>query len=201
MTVDIAHLRQLLEASPTRPGTWWWDAIEASIRHRDENGDDRWTMIPQPLNDGTATVNIDVADAALIVAAVNALPELLDELERLRAWEAIAQERHAEVERLRAEAGTARSIILHVARLKATDHRNAQEAHAIAEVVNRLDEPLTHEAIDRWTSREPSYAALRAVYEAACEWSDWDGSDDETSVREKLDALAAVVDAARKADR
>lgn len=85
MTVDIAHLRALLAASPTRPGTWWWDALEAAIRHRDANGDDRWTMIPQPLHDG-ATVSIDDADAALICAAVNALGPLLAIAEAAEKW-------------------------------------------------------------------------------------------------------------------
>ena len=58
---DIAELRRLLAAASPRP--WkhvsWWDQCEDAI--------------------------ICEQDLALIAAAVNALPDLLDEVERLRA--------------------------------------------------------------------------------------------------------------------
>lgn len=80
MTVDVAELRRLL-AKGTR-GPWLQgthvdepralvsiEALDVSLLGTDA--------------DGMAVVE-DEADAALICAAINALPDLLDEVERLR---------------------------------------------------------------------------------------------------------------------
>jgi hypothetical protein len=77
MTIDIAKLRELLAAAT--PGKWTWDdyAIMAEQSQHDV------TVLCSP--GGCGPVDCDPANAALICAAVNALPELLDEVERLRA--------------------------------------------------------------------------------------------------------------------
>ena len=69
MTIDIADLRAKLAAAT--PEAWFADCIEAE----------------QALPHGARAVTFDQYrrnDAELIVAAVNALPALLDELERAR---------------------------------------------------------------------------------------------------------------------
>lgn len=81
MTVDIAKLRALLEAATSRP--WWSGAVETTT-----------VFVPEPdaiggmervlcrLNVYEPYKQTAPTDAALIAAAVNALPELLDEVER-----------------------------------------------------------------------------------------------------------------------
>ena len=87
--VDIEKLRALLAAATPRPwlaAVWYgtddggWAAIGPHCVASEADGFD----------DAPETPSYDQAhaDAALIVGAVNALPELLDEIERLRARKA-----------------------------------------------------------------------------------------------------------------
>lgn len=80
MTLDIDRLRQL-EAEAT-PGPW--EADGAGIGHGE-----RWIAHGNVRYPSEATAE---ADAEFIAEARNALPELLDELETLRAKVALAME-------------------------------------------------------------------------------------------------------------
>ena len=83
---DITKLRNLLAAAPPTPWTveereGWWEVASANPSAR------RWP--PRVFNDGSAcaeySASCSVESRDLIVAAVNDLPELLDEIERLKA--------------------------------------------------------------------------------------------------------------------
>lgn len=96
--VDVAGLRELEEAATEGP--WWAVVVPAPwLRHRDPE-DASWTV-----DSGARMVVLDTGwfkdpqaeqDAAFIAAARNALPALLDEVQRLRAQvaavEALAEE-------------------------------------------------------------------------------------------------------------
>jgi hypothetical protein len=71
----LAELRRLHETAT--PGPWYHDENEDFVYTRDEFGD----------ADGEirCDTDCDEADAAFIAATRNALPDLLDEIERLRA--------------------------------------------------------------------------------------------------------------------
>jgi hypothetical protein len=73
--VDVAKLRRMLERAT--PGEW---------KYRDNLWQGTWAIDGLAGFDGNGSVLLDsLHDAALIVAARNALPGLLDELEALRA--------------------------------------------------------------------------------------------------------------------
>lgn len=74
MSVDIAKLRALLAAADPLPPSWDVNALRVLMRHGSSSVNGRKTYPNERLD----------ADAALIAAAVNALPEVLDELARLR---------------------------------------------------------------------------------------------------------------------
>ena len=84
--VDTTKLRALLDTASPRPwraDVWYgsddggWAAIGPHCVASDADGFDD---VPE-----TPSYDQAMADAALIAGAVNALPELLDEVERLRA--------------------------------------------------------------------------------------------------------------------
>ena len=107
--IDKDRLRTL-HATRTQ-GEWQWlsDEIgphaEIVVRRLDI---DTQVASGQWLNDGTARIYIEPEDASLIVAAVNALPELLDRIDALEAaalasldaWK--AADEHGEQARIRA---------------------------------------------------------------------------------------------------
>jgi hypothetical protein len=116
---------------------------------------------------------------ALATAAVNALPTLLDEVERLRE-----------------ENETMRGLIMHTCDLQNTNYTNQREIWAIREVANRISEPVIYEAVDRKLATMPTLATMRPVYEAACTWRErW---NDTPEVSAPAIALRVAVDAARK---
>lgn len=101
MTTDTDALRELLAAAT--PGPWIWNA--AGELHDDAAGwigHDRTGDGFQEYVAGTSNHPDGLNDGALIVAAVNALPDLLDERDRMLATiarvEALADEweRHGE---------------------------------------------------------------------------------------------------------
>jgi hypothetical protein len=88
--VDIAKLRELLAAATPRPWRDTWDQVA------DGRVEDQFAIVTDAASDPLGgcvvglieydgeNVAVRKGDAALIVAAVNALPSLLDELERLQ---------------------------------------------------------------------------------------------------------------------
>jgi hypothetical protein len=79
--VSTAELRALLDAAT--PGPWEVEASGAEYDADDNEIESGWMRGPQML-DKYDYETLRLTDAALIVAAVNALPELLDELEHRR---------------------------------------------------------------------------------------------------------------------
>lgn len=82
MSVDIAKLRALLAAADPLPPSWDVNALRVLMRHGSSSVNGRKAYPNERLD----------ADAALIAAAVNGLPALLDELARLRELEAAFME-------------------------------------------------------------------------------------------------------------
>lgn len=98
MAVDIADLREKLAVAT--PGPWQWWNLEGVDQGWTDNGPNLETVARGPqYSDGSQGaaqtvisawghdawgIGVEAQDAALIVAAVNALPALLDEVERLR---------------------------------------------------------------------------------------------------------------------
>jgi hypothetical protein len=71
------------------PGPWtWWTSNSIRRLSSDPSGKDGDVLHAFVARDGVPDVTVSEDDAALIAAAVNALPVLLFELERLRAREA-----------------------------------------------------------------------------------------------------------------
>ena len=104
MTTDVQELRALLAVATVRPwraDVWYgtddggWAAIGPHCVASEADGFD----------DAPETPSYDQAraDAALIAAAVNALPELLDEVERLRVKADAADALQTEAARLRSD--------------------------------------------------------------------------------------------------
>lgn len=86
MTDTTVKLRELL--AKATPGPWEWRDDQMSVP---EWPVVQWTISPGVLiadtNNGTPGGDeIDQANAALIVAAVNALPSLLDTIERMQCF-------------------------------------------------------------------------------------------------------------------
>ncbi len=104
LTIDPTALRALLEAAKGRP--WFfaynrivsqpvsreYDRIERTIPATADDNDPLWATLPEPdvcvvdTSHGDTASRQGAADADLIVAAVNALPGLLDVLEAAVAW-------------------------------------------------------------------------------------------------------------------
>ena len=102
MTISITALRALLAAGTRGPWRWGdWSAVFGTVEDRMLTLERNLTRLDDPtpykttradgryqvltLEAGDSWGSNGPADAALITAAVNALPELLDEVERLRA--------------------------------------------------------------------------------------------------------------------
>lgn len=81
MTIDIAKLRELLE-SPSTPRPWRADGVIVLGPNPDNVCD---CSLDNPLKG--ATLDAARSDAALIAAAINALPELLAVFEAASRWE------------------------------------------------------------------------------------------------------------------
>ena len=86
MTTDTKRLRELL--SKATPGPWE-PTNTTTVNCNYACGSGPWIISDR--NDPQV-----IADAALIAAAVNALPELLDEVERLRTHVACLEEAHTQ---------------------------------------------------------------------------------------------------------
>jgi hypothetical protein len=84
MSVDISKLRALLEAATPRPWRHEPSAAENNRAAYVEGVNGRNVASTDTFYD-CSILDMSNADAALICAAVNALPGLLDEVERLRA--------------------------------------------------------------------------------------------------------------------
>jgi len=80
---DIEEMRLLLKEAT--PGPWrWWTSNSHHRLSSDPSGKDGDVIHAYRAKDGLCVIAVKEADAALIVAAVNELPALLDELEALR---------------------------------------------------------------------------------------------------------------------
>jgi hypothetical protein len=86
--VDIEALRALIEKAT--PGEWW-EASNEVLRTEPRRG--AHELIAQAQRGGWSGELNGAANAALIAAAVNALPALLDEVAQLRAENAALRER------------------------------------------------------------------------------------------------------------
>lgn len=177
MSVDLPALRELLAKAtpgPWKPSVWietdgneWRATGPGHEEHAHDYGSEPGSPDEQSAQ----------ADATLIVALVNAAPDLLDEVERLRARDedqtALVNSLHAEAQRARTEA-----------------HDNFTAGCSIATDRERVYGEL-HKA-------EAEAARMRPVYEAACDvHSDFapeEVADMTTSIRD----LYAAVDAARR---
>ena len=101
MTISITALRALLAAGTRGPWRWGdWSAVFGTVEDRMLTLERNLTRLDDPtpykttradgryqvltLEAGDSWGSNGPADAALITAAVNALPELLDEVERLQ---------------------------------------------------------------------------------------------------------------------
>lgn len=79
--IDTKRLRELANAAT--PGEWTWERAdeEPDCMHALRGGDESNVL---PTTVGYGNIHVDGPDAAFIAAARTALPELLDELDRLR---------------------------------------------------------------------------------------------------------------------
>jgi hypothetical protein len=86
--IDIAELRAKLAIAT--PGPWMYDDDGEVVGIEDDEGEIVFSQqvigTHWPHGAPTRQLYMESGDAELIVAAVNALPALLDELERLRAF-------------------------------------------------------------------------------------------------------------------
>lgn len=110
MSVDTHHLRTLLAAATPGP----WDAHKTEIEAPDclvttceyaWDERDREREVQLQLEAGVPPEHVATANAALIAAAVNALPELLDALDALDARERTVNALLRDRDDLRREAG------------------------------------------------------------------------------------------------
>jgi hypothetical protein len=79
---DPNELRRLL--AEATPGPWEWWTSCSWRRLSQAGGPDGGVLCPMVASDGHPDLSVSEEDRALIVAAVNSLPELLDTLDRLR---------------------------------------------------------------------------------------------------------------------
>jgi len=170
MTVDIAKLHALLDAVPCAEG-WTYGGVSGIIEtsQRANNGDiyGRTCFVPDDQDqreyDDRATESV-IAEAALAVAAVNALPELSAEVEVWRA--AIKAARTALSSNGHCGEGSLAEMIARAL----TEARQAgrDEMHEVARALMDADRAFDGALTRDWTGAiAERVRPLVAVYEAA----------------------------------